>query len=527
MSTVFFLDVNYYGEVFRFSSHPIDLVDLSTGLNVSYFGGLDGVEYNQQSKLVGYNLDEDAISLELLFAKINWMKEWLGNRTLDGSDCVLYLGNEETASIQELDQIAIGKIHDSIFGYPDKVKGWISFSIENNEVSQGSIKILPEYNKLNPSNFDVIIPNVITGAIIPIVFGTPANFFWVNEGGILFNIGDVFGSPVYPLGMSAVTGWFPFVIAYGRIEATQIKIFDKEGGYIEDYVQVGKDLLGREYSYIEFTNTPISSNGRFSFVFDDPSQVFWSEWGGNHGGGLLSPYSPGPLTGAGDICLYFLEKSNINYDYSNWNAIREYLNKYEFSGYINDPEVTIWEWLQDAIISFLPIEIVNSGRGISPVVNLLLDNNPIASHHLIDNSDCRIITGLQPIDIDIVNSVRVSSAWDGRIEKFKSSTVVNSDNSQIARNSENIYGIQELEVEAPYIYDPNTATRIAHDIIAMQGLKRYAIELSTSDRYSYLGVGDIISISSEYLDIDSVLGQIISKAWNEPNWTYVVQLTTN
>ena len=527
MSTVFFLDVNYYGEVFRFSSHPIDLVDLSTGSNVSYFGGLDGVEYNQQSKLVGYNLDEDAISLELLFAKINWIKEWIGNRTLDGSDCVLYLGNKETTSIQELDQIAIGKIHDSIFGYPDKVKGWISFSIENNEVSQGSIKILPEYNKLNPSNFDVIIPNVITGAIIPIVFGTPANFFWVNEGGILFNIGDVFGSPVYPLGMSAVTGWFPFVIAYGRIEATQIKIFDKEGGYIEDYVQVGKDLLGREYSYIEFTNTPISNNGRFSFVFDDPSQVFWSEWGGNHGGGLLSPYSPGPLTGAGDICLYFLEKSNIDYDYSNWNAIREYLNKYEFSGYINDPEVTIWEWLQDAIISFLPIEIVNSGRGISPVVNLLLDNNPIASHHLIDNSDCRIITGLQPIDIDIVNSVRVSSAWDGRISKFKSSTVVNSDNSQIARNSENIYGLQELEVEAPYIYDPNTATRIAHDIIAMQGLKRYAIELSTSDRYSYLAVGDIISISSEYLDIDSVLGQISSKAWNEPNWTYVVQLTTN
>ena len=174
MATVFFLDVNYYGEVFRFSSHPIDLVDLSTGSNVSYIGGLDGVEYNQQSKLVGYNLDEDAISLELLFAKINWMKEWLGNRTLDGSDCVLYLGNEETASIQELDQIAIGRIHDSIFGYPDKVKGWISFSIENNEVSQGSIKILSEQNKLNQGNFNVEIPSIVTGAIVPIVFGTPA-----------------------------------------------------------------------------------------------------------------------------------------------------------------------------------------------------------------------------------------------------------------------------------------------------------------------------------------------------------------
>ena len=469
MATVFFLDVNYYGEVFRFSSYPIDLLDLSTGSNVSYFGGLDGVEYNQQSKLVGYNLDEDAISLELLFAKINWMKEWIGNRTLDGSDCVLYLGNEETASIQELDQIAIGKVHDSIFGYPDKVKGWISFSIENNEVSQGSI----------------------------------------------------------PIGWVATLTAIPFIICYGRIEATQIKIYNKTGGWTENYVLVEKDLLGLEYSYVDFSGTPIATDGNFGYGTGDPSEVFWLYWGGNYGGGLLSPYSPGPLTGAGDICLYFLEKSNINYDYANWNAIREYLNKYEFSGYINDPEVTIWEWLQDAIINFLPIEIVNSGRGISPVVNLLLDNNPIPSHHLIDNSDCRIITGLQPIDIDIVNSVRVSSAWDGRIEKFKSSTVVNSDNSQIARNSENIYGLQELEVEAPYIYDPNTATRIAHDIIAMQGLKRYAIELSTSDRYSYLAVGDIISISSEYLDIDSILGQIISKAWNEPNWTYVVQLTTN
>ena len=242
---------------------------------------------------------------------------------------------------------------------------------------------------------------------------------------------------------------------------------------------------------------------------------------------MLSPYSSGTLTGGGDICLYFLEKSNIDYDYSAWWSLREKLNQYKFSGYINDPEVTNWEWLQESIISLLPIEIINIGRGISPVVNLLLNNNPIPSTYLIDNSDSRIITGLQPIDIDIANSVRINASWDGQVEKFKSSTIVNRDNSQIARNSVDLYGVQELEVDSPYVYDPITAAKIAHDMIALQGLKRYAIEISTTDRYGYITVGDIISISSDRLGFDSVVGQIIGKSWQDPEWNYIIQLTTN
>jgi len=523
MATVFFLEINYYGDVFRFSTYPINLIDTVTGDNISFEGGLDEVDYQQQSKLVGYNLDQDSLSLELHFKGINWVAEWIGKRTLDGSNCVLFLGNSETTKINELERLAVGRVHDSIFGYPDKIIGWTSFSIENNQSSQGTIRVLPDYYKMSPEDFEELIPSFI-GATAPFILGLPARSYWVSPVQSLLNQDRLSGAPAYVVRFVTALLAIHIFVAYGRIQASRVRIYNRNG-WMDGLIQIAQDVNGRDYSYVD-QQSPIASHN-FFIDREDTGAVFWTEFNPLYGGGVLNPFGPGLLTGGGDICLYFLGLSNIDYDYSNWHSIRSLLNDYKFSGYINDPEVTIWEWLQESIISLLPIEIINIGRGISPVVNLLLDNNPIPSTYLIDNSDSRIITGLQPIDIDIVNSVRINTSWDGQVEKFKSSTIVNCDNSQIARNSVDLYGVQELEVDSPYVYDPITASKIAHDIIALQGLKRYAIELSTTDRYSYISVGDIISISSDRLGFDSVVGQIIGKSWQDPEWNYIIQLTTN
>ena len=264
MATVFFLEINYYGDVFRFSTYPIDLIDSVTGDDISFEGGLDEVDYNQQSKLVGYNLDQDSLSLELHFKGINWVAEWIGKRTLDGSNCILYLGNSETTKINELEKLAVGRVHDSIFGYPDKIIGWTSFSIENNQASQGTIKVLPDHYKLDNGSFLNLDPT-FNGAISPLILGTPKTAYWIDQNAGFKTQSRVSGSPVQIIKLEYTPGVLApiaaqAIIAYGRIEATEIKLYNNSG-WARNLILIGKDSQNREYSYVDILYPIASSTG--------------------------------------------------------------------------------------------------------------------------------------------------------------------------------------------------------------------------------------------------------------------------
>ena len=76
---------------------------------------------------------------------------------------------------------------------------------------------------------------------------------------------------------------------------------------------------------------------------NDDRQV-WVEW--DDGGTFPNPVGDGDLKGAGDICLWLLSEITPDVDYERWNALRPYLNQYEFAGYVNDEKITIMQWLQ-------------------------------------------------------------------------------------------------------------------------------------------------------------------------------------
>ena len=54
--------------------------------------------------------------------------------------------------------------------------------------------------------------------------------------------------------------------------------------------------------------------------------------------------------------------------FSNMAAL---LNRYQFSGYINDPAMYAWEWVQGNILPLLPVGIRMGPNGLRPVLDQL------------------------------------------------------------------------------------------------------------------------------------------------------------
>ncbi len=86
-------------------------------------------------------------------------------------------------------------------------------------------------------------------------------------------------------------------------------------------------------------------------------------------GGLPNQFGDGDLSRGGDICRWALTKSGTQFDDAAWANLSVILNQYSFAGYITDPEITAFEWLQANIIPHLPISVHVGARGLRPILN--------------------------------------------------------------------------------------------------------------------------------------------------------------
>ena len=141
----FLLDIEYYGAVYRFSTIPIDIEDITENTVIPYRGALEDPPVNLQSDLLGVDLEANTISLELIFEEVDWVSEFLKGRTLNDALCSLsmVIVSEGSTSFTQQDRIGIftGRALDAIFGDPEAPKGTISFTIENS-VNVRDVKLL-------------------------------------------------------------------------------------------------------------------------------------------------------------------------------------------------------------------------------------------------------------------------------------------------------------------------------------------------------------------------------------------------
>ena len=543
----FLLDIEYFGAIYRFSTVPIDIEDNSENTVIPYQGSLSDPPVNLQSDLLGVDLEANTISLELIFEEVDWVAEFLKGRTINDAICTLSMViiRDGKTSFTQQDRIGIfkGRALDAIFGAPDAPKGTVAFTIENS-VNVRDSKLIGEEHVIIEENYTIPILDKSKGKVVPFVFGELGTSVKEQAGSISLET-DLRATPAYQAGGTATLKTQYFQVAYHQVMkpgVSLVKIFDGQGGSFTNPVEIDVDSKGFLHAYVPFyliVGSPEGTNVQYdNFSVSSPEIAFsyYASWGISQGG-IPSIDGTGPLQGAVDLSLFVLEKTDLLFDYSSWSGLAPVLDRYKFGGFVNDLDVSALDWIQSNIWSLLPIMVVTGGSGIKVALNLYTYSQEIIpAHNLIESGELEIISPLTPLEGEIINKITIRFSYAGMSGAYRSQVTIDpllvedeplKYKDPLAYISFTRYGLREKVIEAPFVYDLQTAIRIARDKIRAHALGNYAIEISAAPKYGYLDLGDIVSITSERVGLTSHKCQIVSKSWSDNRWRYVLHIEDN
>tara|TARA_R110001632_G_scaffold5841_2_gene23563 strand:- start:6221 stop:7942 length:1722 start_codon:yes stop_codon:yes gene_type:complete len=551
----FLLDVDWLGKIYRFSTVPIDITDTNTGELYRYNGGLGNPTIDQQTSFVGFDIDGNSIAMELTFNDVNWIAEWLQGRSLELAAAAVSMivvdeSNHTVFKYEDRVPLFLGKVKDPIIGTPTRPLGHIIFSIENS-TNVKAIKMLDNSFEIDPYVFPGLDQRAATlgrmietpiGQYVPFVFGALGEWYIRRSGSGRFQIlkdqNSARCSPAYIIDATGSGGTLriELIIAMGTVTAPRIRIWDQDGGNFVNYVYTATNADGTQYSYTWYELGHVIEDNTFVPGLDE-DQTFWVAWA-EYGEGIQDPLTGQSLGPAGNLCLYCLDQTGLEYDKAAWVGLVTVLNRYKFAGYINDPSILVLDWFKQNIVANLPIEVFNGPNGLTPRLNLYFTQDTIpANHYILESGMFEIQTGLQPLEVQPFNKVTVKYGFTGRLEHYLSTVIIDptfngNDNAFIQRDpvsdiSYSRFGLLETVIELPFVWEMHTAYRIARDRIRMSGLGAYGIEVSAFPQFGFLEVGEIIALTTEKFGLVEHKCQIVGKSWNSGKWNFVLQLEDN
>ena len=332
-----------------------------------------------------------------------------------------------------------------------------------------------------------------------------------------------------------------FLISSGVVSSTSVMAQDDEFDLGTQPVFNSVDSTGHIYSYIGFdgfdtiatpsTVSPPQINGT--------SREWWVSF---NEGGMLNPFGDGILTGGGDICRWALQKTGLIIDDGAWANISTMLNKYQFSGYINDPTLGAWDWLAGNILPFLPISIRVGPQGIKPIYNNLqaishvIPIKYISLNNIDEASEFSQISAVETIRAtgELINRYTLNFGKSGHDQDYTQQVRVTNIQeqdidilSEYSNVSINRYGIQETAESSDYIYERTTAEMIALQKVKSNSFPIRAVEISAPFHYGGLMIGDIIGVTSKFLEIEKMKMMIIAKEWTGILWNFKLAYQDN
>ena len=518
----FLLEVFDLEATYRFSSFPISLFD--GNIEYSFDGGLGDPEFQLSTKLTGLNIESESIPIELIFDGRDLVYDYLRGFDLEYLEAELsYCTVAKEEALQSYpDRVLLfsGRVSQPLIGDPSQPLGYAAFSLEEGRDLEAAPLIDP--NRILRGDIPA------RGKIAPVVIGRPANRI-PNEDGSSLN--DLFSSPCYLLSTSSKQA----LIASHYVYATTVDIQDQDGN-----TRTGIPVTN-ESSVLTGNRARIvtsDGSGHSLTVGDGSDFQLWVSW--NSGGGLINPFGGGELRGAGDVLRWALLHTNSKIDWMEFEAVAPYLNGYLIDGWLNE-EVEALEWIEAALLPFLPVEIQAGPRGLYPILDLLEASTIQRPRAAIeDGVDFYLSSGLLPAGDpeDIINRLILQFGWSGskdgygglieidpRVEAGEETAVKFS--SAHSKISFNRFGIRTKTLTADFISDFKTASRVALDLVKRNSYPKIMIEARADMSWGYLDLGDLVEITSSRLHLSRELAQIVSKSYSAGGWNYVLRISSD
>lgn len=552
---VWLCEIEWHGRAYRFSSYPLTL-SKSDGSTVAFDGGLEDPDFEQKMESISTDVEDDGITMELVFP-VNLVKllmvDGLSLERATGSiSYVLEKGGTIQQSYEDKFALFSGEVVQPIIGDPEKPIGYVAFSLERNPLNR-PVLILSEQDVIEDKTGYTSAHDSSYGQIMPFVFGLPGGF--LAPDGASYAERRPFCTPaiIVSHSMGALVdgedATIELLIAGHHVRAQTVDVLDYLGN--SHYVAVSNhvDIYGKNYARVIFqwgTWDGVTLTETTGLVHpwlkgaETSSPVYWIGYHEDYGGGVENPWGGGELTQAGDVVRYFLSLCSAKVDFQAWNNIAPALNSYHFAGFINDPEVSAFEWLMDNILPHLPVEVVNGPDGLRPVLDLLIAPQYIPPKgSMIEGVGVYLNSAMESITEpdEIINRVAIRWGWSGVLDRMTTTFTLSGDPTtitgemagatEIARLSYSRWGDRYVEVESPYIYHDATAANVARLHVRRGALTWRSVEFVADPEWGWLHVGDVVDITSTSLHLTNARLQIAQKRWDDGAWVFTFVFEEN
>lgn len=545
----FILELHYYNVIYRYSSFPVD-IENSNGEILQFDGQMSDPNITQQTKIAGFDIESDTVSLELVLP-FDPVEEFFKGRILDNSLCVISMVTVRNGKViqpyEDIVGLFRGSIIQPVIGDPTQVTGYVTFSIENN-INVKEIYLIDETARITTGSYEFLHVDSAEGALAPFVFGAPYYYPRPNNTNNFISYSSSKVSPAYEVrrkfsGPPAGARYNEvlILIANHEVKATHVHVHDNINN--QAYLPVASEInvYGETVSLVNIDGAGLNHSKTLGAQQPINYWIRWGDYGPGStvqtGNGHPNTFGFGTLEGAGDLCRFVLDKTELTIDWTAWDGIAPLLNTYKFAGYVNE-KILALEWLETNIIEHLPIEIINGPKGLTPIVSLYHYSNDLREiAHVVDNSDFEIITPIASITepTEIVNKPIVKFAWSGDVERYKTTMMIDPSDFNGAQSfrdpysdlSFNRYGLHEKTYELNYVYDLDTAVKILRDKVRLYGLGVHLVEVSADKRFGYINLGDVLTLESERLHITNHVCQVVRKSWTRGRWSFMLQIEDN
>ena len=571
----FLAEVDLKGTIYRFSSFPVE-IELDSGGVVFFPGLLGDPNFSQELQEIGQvKLSTNSISMSLVFPFNVAQKQMLGNGIDNAVMTLSYITIKRGIVQQTYEEIIDffrGVIRDPVYGHPNANSGYVEFSVEN-EIYVNDTSLLRAINGdlVSFDNFpfttgqfegagdilniepDWIINSVqfSLGKTIPAIIGAPGKTTLINGDSLTFP-----GSPAYKVGryVNLPNPTLYFVLIAGHYcTADSVTLQDNDGNLVTSKtVYNSTGASGQIFAYAIFDINELSVTD----LVDDRQYEYYVRW--TDGGGAVSPYTGNTLEKGGDLLVFCLESLGIDYDRQAFEAVRPLLNEYSFTGYINDPSIKIYEFLQKYIIPFLPVTLSTGAGGVYPVIDHRCSERFSSPRATITTSPVfERISPVSPRQTEVINDlvVKYASGFESSTSfqmnlagagfetkiggtEFKGTIYIRAKRqtgietpyeivSPYCILSQQIYGVQSQTIEIDYVHDRDTAIKIGLDIIRRKSLPEKVCTYRAAFSFGFLAVGDVIELTDTDIGLSQAKVQIVGKTYDGASWLYDIMYQEN
>ena len=523
---IFYVAFNYNSIQYRIAQNAMDAIQ--NGTKYQYTDGLLQFDFVEAAN-IGGDVEVNTVACQLAMPGLDVIQ--LANRGLglDGLQCEFgYYIWRNGEIVQTYDNRIIlyrGEIQQPQFGDPDEPNNFIAFTIEAQPWAPKQL-ILPQ------NVIDERFPNrdmdTADGKTYPLVFGQPG---YAQSGQY---VKTLYATPAYCIKIYDSHSAHFMIAGHDIVGTGTVTIIDDNGQSVVKTPVRDIDIYGNVYHYI--TILPSDNVAMPGYSGSGDSREWWIYWDTP---ALPNRFGGGSLTRAGDLLQWGLLRSGQRIDIGAFANMAALLNRYQFSGYINDPAMYAWEWIQGNILPLLPVGIRMGPNGLRPVLDQLGFIDSLQANtqwHIGNDLEIQQITAVTQTTggDDIVNDATIKYAFNGygnlltnyaRCRHIRQNE--NELQTDLAKTSVNRYGVKQMVFDTNYVYDGTTADLIVQTVVKSNALPRYEFSVVANVQWGYLQIGDIISVTATRLGLVDHNCMVVGKRWANTLWEYTLQYQIN